>query len=284
MTEVEEYLNQLKDLRAKRDELAESCKQQRRDAAVKLHSMLNDLNQGPLPLLELQEGEMVDINDYSCFKDKSWEIREIIRFVNQDPNKVGYDFGSSFDLYITDKNVEINHGCIGQWGLKNKGQWSRLLLMRNIFLHEEDIVRELNKIIDIKMFREFDSIRSKITNLTDKLEYIEQKEKEDEILKELKSAKYLATKGVNWDYAKKEDGSYDYSADMIKRYFWYNIIKIEKITDVSIIGYECTDEGSPWTWSTRRLKLKDTLRKIRNKELYLVDDISIAPQPEGDSK
>lgn len=287
MTEVEQYLNELKDLREQRDELASLVKIQRREVAVKLHSIYEDLNQGPLPLLPLHEDALVAIDDNPKYGDPEyvWEVHDMVYFVNQDPSTTGYDFGSSFDLYITNKEIEINHGCIGQWGLKDKGQWSRLLLMRNIFLHEDDIIRELKQIINAEIIKELHKVQSKIMALNDKLQSIERKEFEEKTIKALKETKYLARKAYNWFYQTKEDGSIDYNAPMIKKYWWDDAFKIEKITDKSIIGYECDGKGRRYNYSrTNRLKLDEVINDIQFAHLYLVNDLTTSPQPDGDSK
>ena len=268
-TEIE----RLEELRKQQKELYEMFHIQRREAAVKLYSLFTDLNQGPLALYPLRDDAYVQIDDSDWPRKEGfvWKVTTNVKFVNQDPDKTGYDFGSDFELYITNLEIRVNHGSCGEWGLEDKGQWSRLLLMKNIFDHQDDIIRELNQIINIAILKELGDVNIEIDRINRVLREAKDKEEREATLKLLKPGLYISSLGRHWVYS-----DHDYNTGHYE-YHYYGHQKIIKVTEASVFTHDVENNGFEYTWITHRRKLKDIVWQLNSKRLYLIEDINQTP-------
>ena len=278
MTEIE----RLNELQEKRKELYAKWHVRLENVTQKLFSILNDLNTGPLPLLPLREDEVVSIENGDCFdKDVIWKVRKEIYFVSQDPEDKSYDFGSSFSLYITNKNITLNHGSCGTWGLEDKGQWSRLILMKAIFDHQQDIIDSLSPLIDVTDRNEFYKVDREINQINRDIEKAKTERERAEIRSSLKEGKFLAKIGKRWEYARKENGDIDFEKEGHYIYFYRDFEKIYKITDKTVITQECYNDGSVIGWQPKHHnKIEQIITNIKYNYLAIIDDVNQTP-PEG---
>ena len=151
----------------------------------KLFELLNQLYNGPAKLRQPRESDSVGI-DYPSFSAKEngelWEVRKIITFVDPE-DKHSYDFGSTFDLYITNKSIRVNNGSCGTWGLQDVCQWSRILLIKAIFDHQEDIIKEITPLIDIEVKEKLYDICREINRINDGIRKAKEEEENNKLLK-----------------------------------------------------------------------------------------------------
>lgn len=255
-------LERLDNLRARIKDLRDQWFFQRKAVTEKLYSILNDLNLGPAPLLPLRDLELVNIqdHDYPEREGFKWKVSKEIYFVNQDPNRDrDWDFGSTFSLYITNLGITLNHGSCGTWGLEDKGQWSRLILMKAIFDHQQDIIDALDPLIDTKVLNELYKADAQISQIEYDIAKAQEERELNEIKKKIKVGKWLAHLSKGW-------------TSQGNTYHWFNYSKITKITEVSIFVNECDYQGEPYAWITHRFKIKDILSQIKNNRLYILDD------------
>lgn len=266
-------LERLDELRKSAEAYRECWLEQRLAVTKKLYQMLDLLNLGPAKLLPLKEKETVSIDNYRCFgQDVKWHVSKEIYFENQDPeSKVGYDSHSSFSLYITPEHVTINHGSSGEWGLEDKGQWSRLILMKGIFEHEKDIIETLDHMIDMSVKEKFDKACAEINQINNDILEAKREREFNEIKKKLRPGKYLVRRGRHYIWDNEQNGHYEY--------YYHTPIKIEKITEVSIFAHECDNKGIEYTWIGRRLKIEDILHQLKYNELFVIDNMDEKPNP-----
>lgn len=270
---MDERSIRLEQLKEQESVLSENYKSQRRRATIKLYDILKDLNNGPCELLipdPVQNPVNIDTRYWSYDSEDDWEVREEIRFKAWKNDERGYDFGSDIDIYITKDDIKINHGSCGTWGLEEKGQWSRILLIKAIFDHQGDIIREMSQIVNLDKIKELYKVRNEISKINEEIRK-EALAKETEEVRSLlfKSVgKYLATKGRHWCWPKdgEAEGHYEYH--------YYNHEKIEGITQKSVL----TSEAS-YNWVQHRHKLDSIIYDLRNHNLYIVDNINVEPDP-----
>ena len=240
-----------------------------------LYKILINLNEkNPAKLLYNPEKTLVDIDDYDFPKKEGlrWKIRQIIYFENQDTNKTcPWDFGSSFDLYITNLGITLNHGSCGSWGKDDKGQLSRLHLMSDIFDNEENIIQTLDPLIDFTDYKQYCDARSALDQINRAIAEAKRRQEEAELLKDVVPGKYFANIGNTWKYGKDENGK-----ETVKRVkYYYNFEKIDKITDKNFLtsddyGYHYRRDRSSYIF------------RIKNKSIHVVDSKdAVPPEEEG---
>ena len=246
--------------------------EQRVVVTKKLYEILDQLNLGPLPLIIPKEDNPVDVSDdyhYGAPQGK-WRVSENVYFKSPTDGK-DYDFGSSFNLYITDIGITVNHGSCGEWGLEDKGQWTRLLLMKAIFDHQQDIIDALNPLIDLEVREKFHKANNEIYEIKLAIRKAEEEAAEQELRKKLKIGMYIARKSWNYVYPN------GYDKPGVKQWYWYDLYQIAKVTDKLIIAHECTSKGNPYTWYKKHLPIKDTMARLKSGSQFLVEDLSIPP-------
>lgn len=283
MTEIE----RLDELKKQREVYYKKWRERLQLVTKELFGILNQLNTGPLELLPLREDEVVSIDSGSYIdKDVTWEVRKEIYFVNQNPEENrSYDFGSSFSLYITNKNIKLNHGSCGTWGLEDKGQWSRLILMKGIFDHEQDIIDTLTPLIDLSDRNEFYKLDREINQINRDIEQAKNERERAQIRTTLKPGKYLAKIGKTWEYPRKEDGSIDFEKDGYYRYYYHTFEKISKVTDKTVITETCYKDGSVCGWGSKtHHKLPQVITNIKYKTFAVIDDVNQTPPEDIGSK
>ena len=253
MTELER-IDQLKErIKVLIDEWAG----QRRRVTDKLYDLLEDLNLGPAPLLRNDKYTVTIDNHIRFPREADWEVREEIRFVNQDPkSKSPYDFGSSFSLYIYSNHIEINHGSCGQWGLDDKGQWSRLILMKAIFDHQDDIIRELGALLDFKVYEELWDLQCERDRIERDIENARIEREKQELLAQVKPGKWFAQLGWHWVYPEGKPSE--------RVFHWYNCEKIVKITDKSFLTED--------KYSSYRRNKDNYIYALKRKTLFIIDN------------
>jgi len=266
-------LERIDELRAQQKELYEKWYAVERGVTEKLYEILNNLNEGPAKLLPLKSEETVDIENHDWLDDKVfWKIRKEIYFVNQDPNDTNreYDFGSSFSLYITNKNIQINHGSCGTWGLEDKGQWSRLLLMTAIFKNQEMIIESLAPYINFDDRKKLREVNREIDDIERAIRAAKEEKERQAIISQLAPGKYIAKMGYHYNYKLDENGNEVSS----KEYYYYDFEKIIKITEKKII----TEDH----WHDRKWRNKnDYIYYIRCKNIYIVNNTDEVPPQKG---
>ena len=285
MSEVNAVDN-LVQLKERETELRKIWYAQRQKVTTKLYELLNDLNLGPLSLITPKEDQLVEIDNWGPFGEKiKWKVSEEVYFFNPDEN--GRDFGSSFSLYVWDTKITLNHGSCGEWGLEAKGQWSRLLLMKAIFDHQEDIIRELDPLIDMSVREELWDVSSQINHSAQDLKRIENEKQTKEIISQLKPNLYLCHISKQWEYYKDEQGNF-IEVDGKDGYYKKSLVpeyKILKVTDKTIIAVETFADGKEaYAWRKYHLKLSTIVENIKRKHIYVVEDLNIAPPQDEDSK
>lgn len=266
-------LERLDELRKSAEAYKESWLEQKLAVTKKLYQMLDLLNLGPAKLLPLKEKETVSIDNYRCFgQNVKWHVSKEIYFENQNPeSKLGYDFSSSFSLYITPEHVTVNHGTSGEWGLEDKGQLSRLILMKGIFDHEKDIIESLDHIIDMSVKEKLDDVCAEINQINNDILEAKREREFNEMKKKLRPGKYIVKRGRQYIWDNEQNGHYEY--------YYRTPIKIEKITEVSIFAHECNNNGSPYEWRGRRLKIEEVLNQLKYNELFIIDNMDEKPDP-----
>lgn len=257
-------IERLEELQNKYIEVFEKWSAQKEKVTQVLYKILNDLNLGPAPLLPLREFEFVSIDrDNWLEPNQKWKVRKEIYFVNQDPTRDReYDFGSSFSLYITNEHITVNHGSCGEWGLSDKGQWSRLILMKAIFDHEQDIIDTLNPLIDYSVREELHDISNSIDEINRAIERAQVEKEEAEVKKNIKLNKYICIKKKDWE---------------TNKFIFVGHEQIIKITEKTVTT------SDPWGCH-RRYKINQLIFKLRVKTLYIVDNKDVTPPEESDSK
>lgn len=275
-------IERLEELQQQRKEYADKWHEQRVAVTKALYSILEDLNTGPAPLLPLREDEVVGI-DTEGYGSPDWQVRKEIYFVNQDPKNEtrGYDFGSYFSLYITAKHIQVNHGSCGTWGLEDKGQWTRLILMKAIFDHEKDIIDTIAPLVDLSVKSKFYEADHAINEINRAIEKAKSDKEKAEIRAKLAPGKWLALKSSRWIYDLDENGQRDWDKRH-KEFYYTDFQKIVKITEVSVLVNECDNQGSPYTWINRRLKLDQVLRDIQYHNLNIIDSPNQTPPQEDE--
>ena len=275
-----EQLERIEQLKERQKELYDHWKYMKQMVTFKLYELLDQLNIAPLPIFKTGD-EIVEIDiPYSYGeKDAEWEVRETIYFKNDEGKR---DFASDICLYIDSKRISVNIGTCGRWDLRDKGQWSRILLLKEIFYHEEDIIRELSKIVDVSEIDERYAISRELDQINRTIQQAKNEEERKEWIVKIKNAKWLGKLGKHWEYDKGPDGFID--PDSPGKYInhYYNLEKINKVTDKSILTNECDNDGSPYNWINHRLDLSSVISKLKRKDLYLITDLNeFPPQDEG---
>lgn len=240
-----------------------------------LYKILINLNEkNPAKLLYRPEKELVDLDDYDFPRKEGlkWKIRQTIYFENQDPDKTcAWDFGSSFDLYITNLGLTINHGSCGSWGKDDKGQLSRLHLMSDIFDNEENIIQTLDPLIDFTDYKLFCDARCALDEVNKAIAEAKRRKEEAELLKDVGPGKYFANIGTTWKYIKDDKGQ-----EIVKKIkYYYNFEKIDKITDKNFL----TSDDYGYHYRRDRLTY---IFKIKNKYIHVIDSKdAVPPEEEG---
>lgn len=273
-----DQLERIEQLKARQKELFDHWHYMKQMVTFKLYELLNSLNIGPSEIFKTDD-EMVsiDVNPYG--QNAKWEIREGIYFKDDEG---GRDFGSSIDLYISDVRVRVNLGSCGTWDLRDKEEWSRLLLVKQIFDHEEDIIREISKLVDISEVDERNAISRELDQINRSIQQAKDEQERKEWIEKIKNAKWIGRLGSSWEYDRGPDGQI--LPDGIGHYVshYYCLDKIVKVTDKSILTNECSNEGSEYSWIHHRLDLKLVIYKLKRKDLYLITDLNkFPPQDEG---
>lgn len=255
-------IEKLEILKKRHEELYDLWYAQKKAVTDKLYEILNNLSLGPAPLLPLREHEVVSIErDRYYHPETDWKVRKEIYFVNQDPTRDrDYDFGSTFTLNISNQHITINHGSCGEWGLDDKGQWSRLILMKAIFDHEQDIIDAINPLIDYSVREELSDVSSSIDEINRAIERAQREKEEAAIKATIKVNKYICIKKKDWSTNK------------------YRYVGHEQITKISEKTITTTD---PWGCN-RRYKIDEIVYKLRSQQLYVVDDKEVTPPEETD--
>ena len=200
-------VDNLVQLKERETELRKVWYAQRQKVTTRLYEILNMLNLGPLSLITPKEDQPVEIDNWGPFGKKiKWKVSEEVQFYN--PDEDCRDFGSDFSLYIWDSKITLNHGSCGEWGLEDKGQWSRLLLMKAIFDNQDYIIQELDPLINMSVREELWDVSTQINNISQGLRRIEDENKSKEILSQLKPNRYLCTIRKEWEYYKDKNGNF----------------------------------------------------------------------------
>ena len=254
-------IDKLDELREQQKELAQKWHAQVVAVTDKLYNdLLGPLNNGPSQLY-YPEDKTISIDDYDWPEREGfkWKVRVDVKFCKQPDDttsRLDYDFGSGFDLYITNFEIKVNHGSCGTWGLEDKGQWSRILLIKAIFDHQDDIIRELDKIIDISIGRSLTMITREIDNIERDIRLAKEKREKEEVLSTITIGKYFAKRGYHWEWDEVEESK--------KVYHFYDIEKIVKITDKNFIIKD--------NYGDTHFRNKDIwLMKIKNKTMYVIN-------------
>lgn len=279
-------IDNLIQLRERETELRKAWYTQRQKVTTRLYEILDNLNLGPLSLITPEEDRPVEIDNWGPFGKKiKWKVSEEVYFFN--PDEQSYDFGSSFSLYIWDEKITLNHGSCGEWGLEDKGQWSRLLLMKAIFDNQDYIIQELDPLIDMSVRDELWDVCTQINNISQALKRIEDENKTKEILSQLKPNLYLCTNSKHWEYYKDEKGNFIEIDGKDGHYInsWIPYYKILKITDKTIIAVETYNDGTEaYSWTKHHLKLSEIIGKIKRKNIYIIEDLTTTPPGDEDPK
>ena len=279
-------VDNLVQLKERETELRKVWYAQRQKVTTRLYEILNGLNLGPLSLITPKEDQPVDIDNWGPFGKKiKWKVSEEVQFYN--PDEDCRDFGSSFSLYIWDEKITLNHGSCGEWGLEDKGQWSRLLLMKAIFDNQDYIIQELDPLIDMSVRDELWDVSTQINNISQALRRIEDENKTKEIISQLKPNLYLCHISKRWEYYRDENGNFIEvnGKDGYYKKSWVSEYKILKVTDKTIIAVETYDDGKEaYSWRKCYLKLPVIIGNIKRKHIYIIEDLTIAPPQDEDSK
>lgn len=260
MTDEErlEYLGRVK------NEAALKVYEQEKAVTEKLFSLLNELNEGGVPLRPLGAQETVRIEPYGDFREKGvrWRLSKEIEFsawIKEDIEKGRrYDFGSSFSLYISSFKLSLNHGTCGTWDKSDRGQLSRLYLMTRLFENEDRIISELDAIINPQIIRDYYTASSEYSNLQDKIRDDQRKKEEEAILASIKPGMYFASVGVRWVY-NQETGQNE------EKYHYYSWEKINKITEKNFLTTDRYD------YNYRR-PIYHILNNLKYHYIFLIND------------
>lgn len=260
----------LEELKGKQKELFSHWHDMKVRVTKKLYKLLTDLNQGPLPIL-YGDDDLVSIDvgcDYYGEKEAKWKVRDTIYFKTKEGKR---EFASDIELYITDIRISVNVGTCGTWDLRDEGQWSRILLLKNIFDHQDDIIRELSQIIDLSEIDERAEVSREIDKINREISREKEQAEEAEFRKLLVPGKLLAELGQHWVYPDGEHGKF------VPHYYHHELIT--KLTEVSVLT-----QDADYKWITHRRKLKDVMWQLKNKRLFIVNSKDDIPPEEEDSK
>ena len=159
--------------------------------------------------------------------------------------------------------------------------------MKAILDHQEDIIRELDLLINMSVREELWDVSTKINDISQALKRIEDEKKTKEIISQLKPNLYLCHISKQWEYYKDENGNF-IEVDGKDGYYkksWVPEYKILKVTDKNIITVEAyTDGTEAYPWRKYHLKLSQIIGNIKHKYIYIIEDLTIAPPQDEDSK
>ena len=269
-------LERLDNLRARQKELFNNWSVVKKNVTIRLHELLNNYNIGNVPLF-WPDDYRVGIEGKSWKDDGTeWVVYRTIEFQTEDGKR---DFGSNFDLRISNLKITVNLGTIGSWGSDDKCQLSRINLVQSIFLHEQEIIDEMSKVVDMSEVEERWKVAREIDQINDDIQKARIAREEKVIKAKLKPGMYLATIGEHWVYPKRPDGSTDWGAmgKKVKHYTAFE--KITKITEVSVMTTE-----EQYKWINHRHPIKDVVNQVIWKHWHIVDDLNAIPPEEEDSK
>ena len=268
MTEIE----RLEELRSKQRELGEAWKAQRKIVRKKIYEILTKLNEGSgVDLASFNEEGYcyIDDTDWPHKEGFKWKVSHQVYFKNTDPDYPNrtYDFGSSFDLYISNLEITVNHGSCGTWGKGDPAQLARLKLIVAIFEHEKDIIDELDPLINLQVCKDLTAINCEIDKINWAIQDAKRRTERAEYLKLLVPGKYLAVVGKSWRYEEN-------SSKQVR--YYYGFEKIRKVTEKSIL----TDDDYGYSY---RRDLDTYINKIRNGYVHIVDNKDATPPEVGES-
>ena len=269
-------LERLDNLRARQHELFNNWNVVKENVTKRLHELLNNYNQGNVPLY-WSEDYKAGIEGKSWKDDGTeWVVYRTIEFQDPDGKR---DFGSNFDLRISNKRITVNIGTIGSWGSDDKCQLARINLVQSIFLHEQDLIQAMSEVVDMSEVEERYKVSREIDQINDDIQKAKMAREEAEVRRKLKPGMYLATIGSHWVYPKNEDGSTDWKGDGKQVRHFTPFEKIVKITDVSVMTTE-----HHYNWINHRHPIKEVVNQVRWKKWYIIDDLNAIPPEEEDSK
>lgn len=261
---LEELENQQRDLYNKWNDL-------KGDVYQKLLNYLDMINEGaPLQTFKRPNGK-VDIDNYDSWKHRhkegyKWSLRLDVEFPDPtDSNKS--DFGSDFNLYISNLDLSLNHGTCGTWDKSDLGQYTRLKMMVAVFEHQDDIIRMLNEMIDMNIFYQMETLGTEISARHDQIRIAEEEALNKKILSEIVPGRYFAVLGYHWHYL--DEGGCE------KVYHFYNKEKIIKVSEKTFIT-----QDPNYHWETHRRNKESYLFQIKTSRLFILNDINQEPTQE----
>ena len=269
-------LERLDNLRARQQELFNNWNVVKQNVTNRLYELLNNYNQGNVPLY-WSDDYKAGIEGKSWRDDGTeWVVYKTIEFQDPDGKR---DFGSSFDLRISNLRITVNMGSIGSWGSDDKCQLSRINLVQSIFLHEQELIDEMSKVVDMSEVEERYKVSREIDQINSDLEKAKVMREELVFRVKLKPGMYLANLGKRWEYPKNEDGSTNWDVIPKEVRYYTAFEKIVKVTEVSVMTTE-----HRYNWINHRHRIKDVINQLRWKHWYLIDDLNAIPPEEEDSK
>lgn len=257
-------LERLDSLRQREKELMGIWENVRTRTTEKLYEILNKINIGNKPIYYNPEALVnIEKGDYRD-EEVVWQVRDCIEFLNDEARR---DFGSSFDITISNKRITVNHASCGTWGSSDKCQLSRINLLQSIFLHEQDIIDELNEVVDVSSCAERWKVQHEIDQINQDILEAKRQRQREEILKNIKVGKYLASRCHKWVYPKREDGSEDWTQVGTKLYYFVIEEQIDKVCEATVKTHEFK-----YNWYTHQRKIKDLINQVIWGHIYILDN------------
>lgn len=211
---------------------------------------------------------LIHLEHDSYYSREKIAFRGKVEFITDDQKRLekGYntDFGSDFDICITDNGINVNRGTIGPYTLKDKYQIARDRMLAMIWDNHSIIVDIMLRSFKIDLYNKFYEADKAVNRAKDDIKRAEEERKTQEAFSKLKKAKYLVEHSIRDKY--KNDDYWAREKIGIAHHY-YNYFIIDKITDKCVIGrYE------NYRWENKRLDLNSVLHKIKSEQLLALEE------------
>lgn len=267
-----ENIDNLQMLLKQRDELETLVRQNKEEVKT---TLLNFLTEHCLKG-DVELGLRINFNNtWACSPDESgrWYVYVEVKFYTNDAKRLAegyeFDFHSSFDLRIYEKRgIELSCPTSGGYYSTDKYQVARAHLISSIWDNEDAILNLIKRTFRFDSYLQFNDVKYQISKIEDQLKAQKERDAYDEIVKALKGGKYLANRSSKSRYGETEDGHTDWDKELGTDFHFYNIEKIEKVTEKTVKTVD-----SNYHWVNHYYKLAQIVSNIRYGQLFIFDEV-----------
>lgn len=272
-----EGIDLLQNLQNEHERLNKECKRQEDELSEKFSNLFATIyDYNGLKIKPINP----DVRNYSLHNrndDYKWEVYFTINFLTEDEGRIkkgfDYEFGCSIDVTINDGGLDLNYGTCGHYTRHDKGLMSRAMFIPKLWENEDAMVAICKATLNMNDYEERYNVYRKIEQINRDIKKAEEARKRNEILAQLRKAKYICNRREDEVLKKDENGNYvedeHYNYVVEKRvYKYYNHEEIKKITDRNVLTTDTCYKDN------HRRNIDEVISKIQRGNLFLQTELT----------